>query len=69
MSKWSPWTGSPALLAPLAAYPRWLVLTCIVLVVAAAGWVLVKIIKWTIYVVILFVLAGLIVAAVAWLLG
>lgn len=57
------------LLAPLAAYPRWLVVTCIVLVAAAAGWVLVKIIKWTFYVVILLVLVGLIVAAVAWLLG
>jgi hypothetical protein len=57
------------LLAPLAAYPRWFVITCAVLVAAAIGWVLVKVIKWTIYVVILFVLVGLVVAAVVWLLG
>jgi hypothetical protein len=57
------------LLAPLAAYPHWFVLTCVVLVALGVGWVLVKVIKWTIYVVILLVLLGLILAAVAWLLG
>jgi hypothetical protein len=57
------------LLAPLAAYPRWFVVTCAVLVAAGAGWVLVKVIKWTIYVVILLVLLGLVLLAVAWLLG
>jgi hypothetical protein len=45
------------------------VVTCAVLVAAGAGWVLVKVIKWTIYVVILFVLLGLVLFAVAWLLG
>ena len=57
------------ILAPLAAYPRWLVITCVVLVALGVGWVLVKVIKWTIYVVLLFVILGLILAAVAWLLG
>ena len=57
------------ILAPLAAYPRWFVVTCAVLVALGVGWVLVKVIKWTIYVVLLIVILGLVLAAVAWLLG
>ena len=48
------------LLAPLAAYPRWFVVTV---------WVLVKLIKWTLSLVLAAVLLLLILAAVAWLLG
>ena len=57
------------LLAPLAAYPRWFVVTCLALVALGAVWVLVKLIKWTLSLVLAAVLLLLILAAVAWLLG
>ena len=57
------------LLEPLAAYPRWLVITCLVLVALGVGWLLAKAIKWTLYLVIAAVLLLLILAAVSWLLG
>ena len=57
------------LLAPLAAYPRWFVVTCLVLVALAAGWLLAKLIKWTLTLLIAAVVLLLILAAVAWLLG
>jgi len=57
------------LFAPLAAYPRWFVITCLVLVAVGVGWVLVKLVKWTLYLVIAAVLVVLVLGAVAWLLG
>jgi len=57
------------LLAPFAAYPRWLVLTCVVLVAAGLGWLLIKVLKWTLYLTLLLVLVGLVVIVVMWLLG
>jgi uncharacterized RDD family membrane protein YckC len=57
------------LLAPLAAYPRWFVITCLVLVALGAVWLLVKLIKWTLSLVLAAALLLLILAAVAWLLG
>jgi hypothetical protein len=48
------------LLAPLAAYPRWLVITCFVLVAVAGLWVLAKVIKLTFF----LVLAGVVLLAV-----
>ena len=57
------------LLAPLAAYPRWFVITCLVLVALAAGWLLAKLFKWTLALVLAAVLLLLILTAVAWLLG
>lgn len=57
------------LLAPLAAYPRWFVVFCAVLAAIGVGWMLAKLIKWTFHIVILFVLLGLVLFAVAWLLG
>jgi hypothetical protein len=57
------------LLEPLAAYPRWFVITCLVLVALGVGWLLAKLIKWTLYLVIAAVLLLLLLAAVAWLLG
>jgi hypothetical protein len=48
------------LLAPLAAYPRWLVITCLVLVAVAGLWVLTKVIKLTFF----LVLAGVVLLAV-----
>ncbi|MDD2763637.1 MAG: hypothetical protein PHE83_06645 [Opitutaceae bacterium] len=57
------------LLAPLAAYPRWFVITCLVLVALGVGWVLVKLVKWTLYLAFAAVLLALVLAAAAWLLG
>ncbi len=55
--------------APLAAYPRWFVLLCLVVVAAGVGWLVMKLLKWTFYVVILFAVLALVLAAVAWFLG
>jgi hypothetical protein len=57
------------LLAPLAAYPRWFVITCLVLVALAGVWLLAKLVKWTLTLLIAAVLLVLILAAVAWLVG
>ena len=57
------------LLAPLAAYPRWFVVTCLVLVALAAVWLLAKLVKWTLTLLIAAVVLLLILAAVAWLMG
>jgi hypothetical protein len=57
------------LLAPLAAYPRWFVVACLVLVALAAGWLLAKLFKWTLSLLFAAVVLLLILAAVAWLVG
>ncbi len=57
------------LFAPLAAYPRWFVFACLVLVAAGAVWLLAKLVKWTVYIAILLVLLGLAVVVVSWLWG
>ena len=57
------------LLAPLAAYPRWFVITCLVLVALAAGWVLSKLFKWTLSLLLTAVVLLLILGAVAWFVG
>ena len=57
------------LIAPLAAYPRWFVITCLVLVAIAAVWLLAKLVKWTL----LLAFGALVVVAVLgglfWLFG
>ncbi|HTT56290.1 MAG TPA: hypothetical protein VLW52_13990 [Opitutaceae bacterium] len=57
------------LLAPFAAYPRWFVLTCFAVVAVGVGWVVLKIVKWTVYLTILCVAVALVLVVVAWLLG
>jgi hypothetical protein len=57
------------LLAPLAAYPRWFVITCLVLVALAVGWVLAKLFKWTLSLLLAAVVLVLILGAVAWFMG
>jgi hypothetical protein len=54
-------------LESLAAYPRWLVVACLTILAAAGLWVLAKVLKWTLYLVIALVLLGG-GAAVVWLL-
>jgi hypothetical protein len=57
------------LLAPLAAYPRWLVLTCLVLAAVAGLWLLGKVIKLTFFLVLAGVVILVVLIAVGWVLG
>jgi len=57
------------LLAPLAAYPRWLVITCLVLVGIAGLWLLAKVIKLTIFLVLAGVVLVAILVAFGWFSG
>jgi hypothetical protein len=57
------------LLAPLAAYPRWFVVTCLVLVALAAGWLLARLVKWTLWLLLAAGVLLLILVAVVWLVG
>jgi hypothetical protein len=42
----------------LASYPHWFVVACLTLVVAAVIWVLAKVLKWGLYLLISLVLVG-----------
>ena len=57
------------LLAPLAAYPRWLVITCLVLVAVAGFWLLAKVIKLTLFLVLAGVVLLAVLVAFGWFLG
>ena len=57
------------LLEPLAAYPRWLVIAGLVLAAVVAVWVLAKLAKWALYLLVAAVLLVGVLLAVAWLLG
>lgn len=56
----------PPALQSLNEYPRWLVAACLTVVLAAALWLLIKVLKWTLYVALAVVLLGG-AAAVIWL--
>ena len=55
------------LLDSLAGYPPWFVAACLTLVLAAVIWLLAKLLKWGLYLVIALVLSGGL-AATIWLL-
>ena len=57
------------LLEPLAAYPRWLVAACLLLAAIAAGWLLAKLAKWAVVLVVTVALVAAAVLLAAWLLG
>ena len=57
------------LLEPLAAYPRWFVIACLVLVAVGGVWLLAKLVKWALLLALGIGLLLLILVAVAWLLG
>ena len=57
------------LVEPLAAYPRWLVVTCLLLAAVAAGWLLVKLAKWALGLLLAVAVLAAVVLAVIWLLG
>jgi len=51
----------------LADYPRWLVVACVTVVLAAAIWIVMKLLKWTLWLLLFAVLVtGL--GAAAWML-
>ena len=59
-------TPPNVLLDSLAGYPRWFVAACATIVLAVLLWVVAKILKWSLYLLIaLVVIAG--VAATVWL--
>ena len=60
-------TSAPTLLDSLADYPRWVVVVCTTIVLAAAIWVVMKLLKWTLWLLLLgVVIIGL--GTAVWLL-
>ncbi len=57
------------LLAPFAAYPRWLVYLGLALAVMLAIWIVAKTLKWTFYVVVFAVVVVVVVSALLWFFG
>ena len=57
------------LLAPFAAYPRWLVYLCLGLAVVIVIWILAKLLKWTFLVVVFAVVLVIALAGLFWLFG
>jgi hypothetical protein len=47
----------PPMLDSLADYPRWLVVACVTIVLAAAIWVVMKLLKWALWLLLFAVLA------------
>lgn len=54
----------PTFLQSLGEYPRWFVIACLTVIVAALLWVMAKVLKWTIYLLVALVVLGGGVAAV-----
>jgi len=57
------------LFAPLAAYPRWLVITCLLLAGVGIGWLAVRLAKWALGLLALAAVLVAVLLAVVWLLG
>lgn len=57
------------ILQNLAAYPRWLVAACGVIVALGVLWVLVKVLKWTLYLAAVVVAVVVVGSIVMWWLG
>ncbi|WP_221029478.1 DUF819 family protein [Actomonas aquatica] len=58
-----------AALQNLNAYPRWLVASCVIVVALAVLWVLGKLLKWTVYVIVGLAALAVIGGGVWWWLG
>lgn len=54
------------LLDSLAGYPRWFVVACATIVLAVAIWIFAKLLKWSLYLLMVLVLIGGL-AATVWL--
>ena len=48
--------SAPTILDSLADYPRWVVVMCVTIVLAAAIWVVMKLLKWTLWMLLFAVL-------------
>ena len=48
--------SAPTILDSLADYPRWVVVVCVTIVLAAAIWVVMKLLKWTLWMLLFAVL-------------
>lgn len=46
------------MLDSLAAYPRWLVVACLTVLLAVAIWVMIKVVKGVLYVLLVLVILG-----------
>jgi len=57
------------LLAPFAAYPRWLVYLCLGLAAALAVWIVARALKWTLLLVIGAVVVVVVLAGLLWFFG
>ncbi len=55
--------------APLAAYPRWLVVACLVLAAMAVGWLLAKLLKWAVVLTVTVAVLAAVALAVVWIWG
>ena len=58
-----------AALQNLSAYPRWLVASCAIVVALTALWVLGKVLKWTLYVVVSLAAIAVIGTGLWWWMG
>jgi len=57
------------LLAPFAAYPRWLVYLGLGLAVVIALWLVAKTLKWTFYVVVFAIVVLVVLTGLVWFFG
>jgi hypothetical protein len=57
------------LLAPFAAYPRWLVYPGLALAVVIGLWIVAKTLKWTFYVVVFAIVVIVALSALLWIFG
>ncbi len=64
-----PMDWASRLLEPLAAYPRWFVILCVVLASIAVGWIALKAVKWALYLLLTAALLLGVLLLVSWFLG
>jgi hypothetical protein len=58
-----------AIIHNLSAYPRWLVASCGIILAIATLWVVGKLLKWTLYVVLTLAMIAVVGGGVYWWLG
>lgn len=63
------WMQIEPMVQNLAAYPRWLVATCSVIVALAALWVVGKLLKWTLFVILAVAMLTVVAGGLFWWLG
>ncbi len=58
-----------AIIQNLAAYPRWLVASCGIIVALAGLWIVGKLLKWTLYVMLTLAMIAVVGGGVYWWMG